>query len=490
MVCFSIAEVSEFAFNSAIGTVSLSGNIFDRVRSHGFSFRETSKLKVENNTFNILEDSAFNLPESEFDNINFNFTFHSNTLGREIGKGALDFTRKQCRTEVYSNSFYYLCNCKELTKTWLKEKINGSEMYIDLFYVTSLCQINHDLSSCFNIPHKLFNMDNFTVIACDSDGKYNCSPVVVQNDAAIPSLPGMTSDIIYKNSIDRERKVLASIFIFAISGVVLMLFFSAFMWLRRNGYCTKARLLLLPSADSMWNIITHMFVGPTTTTSSAAVNRASTHEYAELHQIQKQQEEIGDDEISIEDKATQTLPEELTQELLQALREKLDDPENYTEARDMIEHLYDLIKVEESCNQNSEFTSLQLEDLDNVKEGENVYDVIQPKIKAKNRVNKEKKSLVSVGTRAPSPDKLLPLSLSRLKPAVVCDYAEPRDQRTHVYQELSGFNPSVSILCDYMEPPDTKPHVYHELSSAMINRPLPSKPDLRLGDPGEGPSSR
>lgn len=478
---FSVSEVSESAFHTSAATVSLTDNVFDRVRSRGFTFLETTSLTVENNRFNILEDSAFILPEGESLGQPINVTFKGNSLGKEIGKVILNMTRsKKTGAQVGNNGFDRTCECGNRMKDWLKDKINGSDAVLDTFYSTSLCHISADLSRCFSIPRGSFLMENFTELACSSEDQYFC-PDVVQSDSAIPSMPGMTSDITYEISLDREKKLIGSIVIFVLSGIIVMLFFSGLLCLRRKGYCTKARLLLLPSADSLFNIISRMFVG--TSSTAAPVNRMSVHEYAELQQAQKLAGESVEEDISIEDKATQTLPEELTQELLQTLREKLDDPENYSEARDMIEHLYDLIKVEESCNQNSDFISLQLEELEDIREGENIYDIIQPKVKTKTST-KEKKSLVSVGTRAPSPDKLLPLSLTKRK-AVLCDYMEPRDRQQHVYQELPATQPSASVLCDYAEPPDTKPHVYLEIPCAMMNRPLPSKPD-----PGEGPSSQ
>lgn len=449
MFCCSLGVISEAAFNTFAAGVSLSENIFNRVRSRGFTLKETTMLTVEHNRFNILEDSAFVLPEGEISGQMINLTFRGNSLGNTIGKGILDFSRKQIGLNLNNNSFDYQCQCEGHTKTWMREKVNGSDSIVDLFYNTSSCQIDLRLSHCFGIPTGSYMMDNFTALACDEGGEYFCAEVVL-SDNAVPDPPGVTAD--YNDSVDRERTVLGLLLVFVSSGVVLMLFLSGFMWLRRHGYCTKARLLLLPSADSVFDILSRAVVGSNTT--AAPTGASLGHDYAEL-QAQRPGEDSAEEDVPLEDKATQTLPEELTQELLQSLREKLDDPDNYGEARDMIEHLYDLIKVEESCNQNSDFTSLDLEDPP-PGVGENLYDVIQPKVRPR-RTPGEKKSLVSVGTRAPSPDKLLPLSLSRRKPAVLCDYAEPKDRTLHVYQEL---------------PTDSK-----DLPTVMVNRPLPSKPD-------------
>ncbi|XP_049961879.1 uncharacterized protein LOC126481959 [Schistocerca serialis cubense] len=185
------------------------------------------------------------------------------------------------------------------------------------------------------------------------------------------------------------------------------------------------------------------------------------HEYAEL---QPQAAGTGpgppgagaDDDalLPAEDKWTQTLPEELTQELLQTLRDKLDDPDNYSEARDMIEHLYDLIKVEESGAEERE-----------------TGEVIRRSARGATR---------STGTRAPSP----PVGAA----VRVCgEYLEPRDRSPdqHLYAELppAAGAPAAAALCEYAEPRDSHRHaahhVYCELPANMADRPLPSTPSTR-----------
>lgn len=437
MFCYSLGEIAEVAFVTYVAIVALTENIIDRVRNRGFTLKETSVLTVENNRFNVLEDMAFVLPEGEITDQLINLTFRGNSMGTEVGKDIFDFSRKQIGTNINNNSFDSQCRCEEQTKTWFKEWVNGSELAVEVFYNTSLCKIDKRLSNCYSVSIGSFPMDNFTLLACNTDGQYHCTEALSSDDTE----PADAHSYDKSDSVDRERTVLGLILACVTGGVVFMLVFSGLTWLRRRGYCTKARLLLLPSADSVFGIISRVVVG--SGTEAAPTGAPSAHDYAEL-QAQRAGDDSAEEDVSVEDKATQTLPEELTQELLQTLREKLDDPENYGEARDMIEHLYDLIKVEESCNRNSDLTSLQL-DGTSPSPGENLYDIIQSKVKRK-RVST---STVSVGTRVPSLDRL---SLSRVMPTatVVCDYGEPVDRACHVYQEL----PTV-----------------------MINRPLPNKPD-------------
>lgn len=506
-----IYDVYEGAFNITVATVDLSGNMFERLRPRSFVLKSWNRMIIENNTFKVLDDGAFCSPYHISDE-NYSFRFTGNLI-LDIGKEALGFAPStELDTKIESNVFTNTCFCD--ISLWLRARITGSDNIIERYFNTSMCQVNSVLAHCFGLSEGFVNIRNFTELICGAEEKILCE-AIAQNDASAPAhIPGITSDIFYDNGLEREKKVLGSIFIFVICSITIMMALSGLMWFRRNGYCTKARLLLLPSTESFLNIINRIFSRSHTAAGSAhSITRVSVHEYAEL-QAQKLSE--TEDGIISEDKATQTLPEELTQELLQTLREKLDDPENYSEARDMIEHLYDLIKVEESCNQNyTDSTLIQLDDVEDEREGGNVYDVIKVPVKPKIFcVPKEKKSFVSVGTRVPSPDKLLPIPLGfidsrKQQPAVVCDYTEPKDRKLHLYSELGGGTPpptparplsflrsisetilpSPSILCDYIEPTDTTVHVYSELPNGMANRPLPNKPDQNKDDPGEGPSN-
>lgn len=468
---------------------------------------------VENNTFKHMRSNAIQCAWNTASDIESKrspptFTFVKNFLV-DVETDVLAFSSvNELDVTIDNNFFMQTCLCEIHSK--LNEIMNVTDQMLETFYDTSMCHLDSFFARCFSLPVGYINMHNFSDLVCGAN-KIKCEEVI-QSDAAIPPhIPGLTSDILHeRRGLDRERRVIFSIFVFVICGMTVMMLFSGFMWLRRNGYCTKARLLLLPSTNSLLNIVTRLITRSRGTTGSAhSISRTSIHEYAELHG--QKGIEISEDEVELEDKATQTLPEELTQELLQSLRDKLDDPENYSEARDMIEHLYDLIKVEESCNQNYQ-TSVNL-DIEDERVGGNVYDVIQPTAKVKtNKVPRGKKSLVSVGTRAPSPDKLLPITLSngepKKRPAIICEYIEPKDKQPHLYAELpevppleptrplsfirmfgeNVFFPS-SVLCDYNEPTDATVHVYSELPNGMANRPLPSKPDQGQDDPGEGPSS-
>ncbi|KAL1131019.1 hypothetical protein AAG570_012257 [Ranatra chinensis] len=484
-----LGAVHPGGLNITVAYASLNNNVFSKVHRRGFSLKEWNSLSMTNNTFKWLESEAFSAPYQSHVNKPISgpeYNFTGNVL-YEIGAGAFDFDlNEELVVNIENNFFGFKCHCD--MEAPVKTAITGVETITDTLFDSGLCSVDLMLSQCFHLPEGFVNMWNFTDKVCDTDKSILCEEV--QRDAAMPPhIPSITSavDVTFEEDADRERKVLGSIFIIVVCGMLVMMVMSGFMWLRRKGYCTKARLMLLPSTNSLINLLARVFSGNGTTPTGSAhsISRLSVHEYAELQR--KIEEGTVDEDVPLEDKATQTLPEELTQELLQSLREKLDDPDNYKEARDMIEHLYDLIKVEESCNRNdhNDSVSINLDDLDK-EEAENVYDVIKPNKKRADGTPKSMKNFVSTGTRAPSPDKLLPPSgaygeLRQQQPTVVCEYVEPRDRRVHLYAELPGRSAGAacSMLCDYGEPSDTAVHLYTELplTNKMANRPLPSKPD-------------
>lgn len=462
-------------FNVTVAIASISDNIFNRLLSRAMILKQWDRLSINNNTFKKLDPYAFS-SEGLISKAAPIINFSKNNL-YDNPTNAFDFhVNNELNYSIGNNFFNFKCRCDMAIP--LKAMIKPYSVS-EVLFRNGLCDVDHSLSKCFDLPEGFYNMLNFTERICSVNEVILCEEI--QRDAAVPpQLPGISSavDTMFENNVGRERKILGSIFIIALCAMVIMMIISAVMWIGRNGYCTKARVFLLPSTNSYIGCITRFFSGSgmTPTGSAHSISRLSIHEYAELQR--KIGEAKEEEEIPLEDKATQTLPEELTQELLQSLQEKLNDPENYSEARNMIEHLYDLIKVEESCNKNyKDSASINLDDLD--KENENVYDVIVPK---KKTISREKKETVSTGTRAPSPDKLLPYTVygetRKLQPAV-CDYMEPKDRQVHTYTELPNRTPGpTSVVCDYGEPTDTRVHFYTELPAKikMANRPLPSKP--------------
>ncbi|KAJ4429648.1 hypothetical protein ANN_21849 [Periplaneta americana] len=536
-----VSEVSEGAVNITVAKASFLFNAFEKIEARGLVLKSWNMVRMDNNTFGFLAADAIRLPFEALPGVSSHeFSFAGNELDR-LSPGALRFAVEALeggagiKARLVDNRFSQLCHCNLLA--WVRDVTAGRRGVEEVFN-SSACTVDAVLARCFNVPEGYLNMRDYTEQVCGTADVIVCEET--KGESAVSVVRDADDDV------DRDRKVLGLIFLVVVCAMVVILVITGVLWLRRNGYCVRARLLLLPTTTSCLTMFSTLFQGAGGLVPARSISRLSMHEYTELQQQQLQKQRQGllvaaednasdgeVEEVPCEDKWTQTLPEELTQELLQSLREKLDDPENYSEARDMIEHLYDLIKVEESCNNNNmPSTSRPVEELLD-DEDDDLYDVIQ--VPARLRHSRAKRAtMCSVGTRAPSPDKLLPYSQARRNraQAVVCDYVEPRDREQHVYTELPGGAPPPATepasadppankspsrplsflralgesilparktpqLCDYTEPTDAAVHVYTEVpaastlrcSSKMANRPLPTKPDQEEDDPGEGTSA-
>ncbi|XP_052124553.1 uncharacterized protein LOC113212942 [Frankliniella occidentalis] len=582
-------EVLGGAFNLTVAAVALRHSVLERVRSRGFALNKWNSMEVHNNTFAWLEPFAFQAPFRSAPGVDaYRFRFTDNVVTSALPR-AFSFSGSEAAAaedewdegaydgdasapppflpaEVRGNVFERACHCQ--MHAFLDELVSAPAPWLPwvpagLLFNTSSCLVDKRQASCFDLPEGATAMPNYTAVVCTA-GLAPCEVDEDINDIGDQSLgganggglvdgsPGTTtyieggdSALNFEAGLQREKKVLAGIFVVVVASLALVLAVSGAAWLVRRGgssrcsytaLCSRLRTLGMSETSGAGG-------GLVSASSARSISRLSVHEYERQHShatgtgvttLTLHEDDDDDAWIPCEDKATQTLPEELTQELLQTLREKLDDPDNYSEARDMIEHLYDLIKVEESCNTNHRSLSDLHEELDSYMDeeeadnGEHVYDVIRPQQRpsARPRGARGSRCTASVGTRAPSPDKLvggrlgpgnggapqgnvytqrlgvgharpaanmlrsIGQSLASLHsvaapagvpatphrpapgvPAMLCDYAEPTDAKVHVYCELPPSHPPPGA--PGAEPP-TAP--CSPVVCRMANRPLPSKP--------------
>ncbi|XP_065222949.1 uncharacterized protein LOC135847378 isoform X2 [Planococcus citri] len=512
-----VETVEKEAFNmSTMYSVHFLNNVFEHVEERGITLKDWRKAIIENNTLRNLENEAINVPYSdELTKQQAEFHFVGNIL-EKLKYNSLKFDiNEMAPFQVGENIFIRACRCD--LGSWMKSSIGGSDLLIESLYNESYCTLNTVFSKCFKHPEGFMRVANFSEFVCNAQETIVCvdneSPIVNNQNPNIIKAVG----IINENKLDEERKLITTLMAAALGGVFVMILLSLFMWFNRKGYQVSSCFFTSSIGCSLSSFVSRLMSsshGMTRATSASSITRVSIHEYTEIWP-QKLLSSAGDLEETYvcEDKATQTLPEELTQELLQNLREKLDDPENYGEARNMIEHLYDLIKVEENCNNNvlgEEFVDMNFaidEDLMG-----NVYDVIKPGKQRVRRYDRSFKTLAHKGTRAPSPDKLSPQSfttssfsnsslklsplstLSTTRPSI-SDYMEPTDRQSYAYYELpyDQCGPSKSsqvqlrdrgeniTLADYEDPRDAKIPIYSELSNVSVvsGRPLPVTPPLK-----------
>ncbi|XP_051172000.1 uncharacterized protein LOC127288536 [Leptopilina boulardi] len=455
-----LTEVEKGAIDISVATVTFNNNEFQNLRQGAITFHQWNRLSIDYNMFDYLETDAISARTDATSVSNYEFSFFENRLST-VKPGALAFTKisqKLNSARVSNNYFKETCNCN--METWV-QKLITSNSSIAWMMDTSYCLVDKVLRNCFNLPEGNLGMLNYTKTICSKGFRINCTNPLTKPEPS-PSPPSVGPHIYPRqrgyfdvemsdpDQLEREKRIIVIACVVAVFSVLVVILTSGILYMRRRGVCPKLTSNSLTNFASSWFSPTS---GMTAATSARSISRLSVHEYAGLQpetrilEIDTQPEEIvPEDEGTyayMENKATQTLPEELTAEYLQNLKDRLNDPDNYGQARDMIEHLYDLVKVEESCNNNNNEGRLS----PNFDE-DNAYDIIIPKSR---KIRIVPKSTATIGTKIPSLEKLLPITI-RTRPQIV-EYAEPRDLRinndqNHLYAELPGDEtmPSTSRL--------------------------------------------
>ncbi|XP_011315228.1 uncharacterized protein [Fopius arisanus] len=475
-----INEIDEGGIDSSAIAVTFNNNEFHSLRKNAVTLKQWSKIAIVENLFVELAENAIvadDIAKSTAEYPNNEFSFLGNRINKPAD-GSLRFVSVSERVtyaKVGNNFFEKICSC--VIEDWMHQ-ISGRNTSTSWMMDSSFCVAGEWLEKCFKAPQGYLAMRNFTNAICTPDGDITCKEPTEKSKPSVspPSVgphvyPRLNSyfdvEMSDPEQLEHEKRLIIIVCAAAVFVVVGVILTCGIIYMRRRGVCPKLISRSL-NFSSSWLSPTN---GITAATSARSISRLSINEYAGLHpeartiDLEDQtiiHEDNTEDFAYTENKATQTLPEELTEEYLKELRERLNDPDNYSQARDMIEHLYDLIKVEENCNNN------------NSERGEeNAYDIIAPRIKR----SRNTRPTVSVGTRVPSLEKLQP-SDNAMRPAIA-EYMEPRDQKTcdlhHLYAELPGDEtvPSTSRLSQ------TIPFNLTAASTAVANRaPQPLPPDV------------
>ncbi|XP_011880987.1 PREDICTED: uncharacterized protein LOC105569265 [Vollenhovia emeryi] len=453
-----LSEVDTGAINTSAATVTFNNNEFQHLKQGSIVLHQWNRIAIDRNVFVNLESDAIKAEVGASSAPNFEFSFTDNRI-QKARPGSLRFaaiSQSVNSARVGNNYFSEKCSCK--LENWVRE-VTGRNSSVTWMMDSSYCMVDSFLKRCLNLPEGYMAMRNFTRLICTQRDHVNCEKPSVNLEPSVS--PPSVGPHIYprqkgffdmemneSEQLAREKRIIVIVCVVAVFVVVVVILASGILYMRRRGVCPKL------TSGSLINLSNWLSSnnGMTAATSARSISRLSVHEYAGLQaetrilEMDTQAEGTEDDEDEgdvypyTENKATQTLPEELTEEYLRDLQERLNDPDNHSQARDMIEHLYDLIKVEESCNNNNNRQPAGDRE-------ENAYDVIRPRIR---RARGAPRPSVNIGTRAPSLDKLLPSGIHTRPP--ITEYAQPRDQRTtdqnHLYAELPGDEtvPSTSRL--------------------------------------------
>lgn len=473
------------AINTSAANVTFSNNEFRHLRPGSIVLHQWNYIAIDHNLFNDLESEAIKAEAIKAEvgatsSPNFEFSFTGNHI-EKARAGALKFvaiSQSVNSARIGNNYFREKCNCN--LEEWMRE-VTGLDNFASMIMESSHCMVDQFLDKCLNLSEGYITMRNFTQLICTQRHHVECEkPSSKPKPSVIPPSVGphvyprqkgyFDMEMSESEQLEREKRIIVIVCIVAVFIVVAAILASGILYVRRRGVCPKLTSSPLTNLTSWFSSSN----GMTAATSARSISRLSVHEYVGLQpetrilQIEEPQASVQEDDDQengdiypyAENKATQTLPEELTEEYLRDLRERLSDPDNYSQAREMIEHLYDLIKVEESCNNNNDQQPAADRE-------ENAYDVIRLRIK---RSRGASKPSVNIGTKAPSLEKLLPSGI-RVRPPIT-EYAQPRDQRTsdqnHLYAELPGDEtvPSTSRLSQPI------------LESLIGRAPQPLPPDV------------
>lgn len=464
------------AINTSAATVTFNNNEFQHLKQGSIVLHQWNHIAIDRNVFVHLENDAIKAEVSATSAPNFEFSFTDNRI-QKAWPGSLRFaaiSQSVNSARVGNNYFNEKCSCN--LENWVRE-VTGRNSSVTWMMDSSYCVVDNFLKKCLNLPEGYISMRNFTQLICTQRDHVNCEKLSPNPETSVsppsvgphiyPRQKGFFDmEISESEQLAREKRIIIIVCVVAVFIIVVVILASGILYMRRRGVCPK---LISGSLINLSNWLSSSN-GMTAATSARSISRLSVHEYAGLQtetrilEMDTQTEGTDDDEEGdvypyTENKATQTLPEELTEEYLRDLQERLNDPDNHSQARDMIEHLYDLIKVEESCNNNNDRQPAGDRE-------ENAYDVIRPRIR---RPRGAPRPSINIGTRAPSLDKLLPSGI-RTRPPIT-EYAQPRDQRTtdqnHLYAELPGDEtvPSTSRLSQ-------------PILESLIRAPQPLPPDV------------
>lgn len=408
---------------------------------------------MDNNILKYIQNSFLEVPFNP-DIQQYEFTFVGNEVYRSES-GALGFIPDLESTVLnlkFDNNFFnQTCHCA--IDQWVVDLLGKAANDVSFVLNTSFCTINALLSRCFELQEGLINMHNFTELTCGLDETIKCEKYLGETKILDTTTKLLADDSEETNSGLILGLVLGAIMIIAASGTIVILLIRGGLWLKRKGYCMRFRNLHYhheqPSAEDEGTIVP----------------------------------------IDTNDKTD--VPEELTPEILQRLREQLEDPSTHEEAREMIERLYELFITGDSYPNNNrqdeeahlyeELGNLQLPHQHNDKRQGDGADYNEPFGFLKMMEQKYNSAANNIGETHP-------------KPALAGEYSEPTDAAVHLYSELQqnkNEDPTDTQRRDSFISfhSNTQRSNRSNNSGKMAFRPLPEKPKDHL-DMEPGPSTK
>lgn len=402
-----------------------------------------NRISVNDNIIKSIHSTFLDLPYNP--NIQqLEFTFIGNEIYR-IDYGALSFIvdlKLRVNKLKFDNNFFnQTCQCD--IEEWIFKWLGVTGGDVSFVLNSSYCTINSLLARCFELKEGLINMHNFTQLVCGTGESIKCEPyagdtkildtksTMLKEDAGEANNSGLILGI-----------VLGAVLIIAVCGTIIILLIRGSLWLKRKGYCMRFRNL-------------HYHEGTTPDDEGTIVTTETSDK--------------GD------------IPEELTPEILQKLREQLEDPSTHDDAREMIERLYELFitgdsRQDEEAHLYEELGNLQLpqnvqqEKRHNNHNGE--YNEPFDFLKMMEEKYKNGANVIAENNST--------------QPPIVGDYSEPTDAAVHLYSELQNKNDQTRSYEKGNSLKSLKSNT-QKSNNSMAFRPLPEKPRNNF-DSEAGPS--
>ncbi|KAK4876737.1 hypothetical protein RN001_009243 [Aquatica leii] len=438
-----ITEIQRGAINgSTVAKAIITDNEIGTFHSKGFVLNNWNRINIDNNIIKRVCSLFLEVPYNP-DIQHVEFTFVGNEIYR-IEPNALSFMPDLQYTVLklkFDNNFFNLtCHC-DIDK-WVLELLGNPTQDTSFVLNSSFCIISSLLARCFELQEGLINMHNFTQLVCGVEDSIKCEPYSGETKVLDTTTIIDTEDVADSNSGLILGLVLGALLVIAVSGTIVILLIRGGLWLKRKGYCMRFRNL----------------------------------HYRPDHPSPEEEGTI----VAIASRDKLDVPEELTPEILQRLREQLEDPTTHDDAREMIERLYELFITGDSYTNNNrqdEEAHLyeELGNLQNPHEQEKRLSETEPF--GFLRMMEEKYNTTA-------------LAILGAKPALVEEYSEPTDAAVHLYSELQNKTDECVDLNKRDSLKSFQSNTQRSNHSRNIAfRPLPEKPKSSY-DSEAGPSKK
>lgn len=322
------------------------------VARKGFMLHNLHSVRVVGNKFGRMEAEAFfeTTAAATWSVLRF-----SDNVFRQRWLPVVRLQRTAVETDVTGNRFVGSCGCGPWRFVATTDHEDNGTTSLDGghdagFADRNYCTADAAAAGCANLTatgaaDMKFRIGEFmTAAGCDVDTAiYNrCIKDRLTGNGAAAGGFGFFEDPFTPAA---ERGIITTVVLLVLCGFGAVCAVSAVTWLNARGYFIKLRSLLTSSGAGE-DRGRGGNDGLARTVSSHSISPISVRKYEEIqpHSMVVQMAPYKDGN------AKTMVPEELTCEMLDELRDKLDDPEDYAEARIIIENLYDLIRVKERGN--------------------------------------------------------------------------------------------------------------------------------------------